>query len=62
MSISQIIENIERETFERCMKPRGDELTGYRCSCGRFLGRFSGRAEVKCPKCGKMNMIGENRK
>lgn len=29
-----------------------------RCSCGRLLGRFNGQAEVKCPKCGKMNLIG----
>ena len=36
----------------------GKELTEHRCSCGRLLGRFNGQAEVKCPKCGKMNMIG----
>ena len=29
-----------------------------RCSCGRLLGRFNGQAEVKCPRCGKMNLIG----
>lgn len=29
-----------------------------RCSCGRLLGKFNGQAEVKCPKCGKMNRIG----
>lgn len=34
------------------------ELKEHRCSCGRLLGRFSGQAEVKCPKCGKMNVIG----
>lgn len=34
------------------------ELTEYRCSCGRLLGRFNGQAEVKCPRCGKMNVIG----
>lgn len=34
-------------------------LKEYRCvHCGRLLGRFSGQAEVKCPKCGKMNVIG----
>lgn len=33
-------------------------LTEHRCSCGRLLGRFNGQAEVKCPKCGKMNVIG----
>ena len=36
----------------------GRELTEHRCSCGRLLGRFNGQAEVKCPKCGKMNVIG----
>lgn len=34
------------------------ELSECRCSCGRLLGRFNGQAEVKCPKCGKMNVIG----
>lgn len=36
----------------------GGELTEHRCTCSRLLGRFSGQAEVKCPKCGKMNVIG----
>lgn len=38
-----------------------NELREYRCSCGRFLGKFSGRAEIKCPKCGKVNVIGEGK-
>lgn len=31
----------------------------YRCSCGRLLGKFNGygQAEIKCPKCGKVNAI-----
>lgn len=33
-------------------------LIEHRCECGRLLGKFSGRAEIKCPKCGKMNVIG----
>lgn len=34
-------------------------LKEYRCvHCGRLLGRFNGQAEIKCPKCGKMNVIG----
>lgn len=37
---------------------RQRRLTEHRCACGRLLGRFSGQAEVKCPKCGKMNVIG----
>lgn len=35
-----------------------NELKEHRCSCGRLLGRFNGQAEVKCPKCGKINVIG----
>lgn len=35
-----------------------NRLTERRCTCGRLLGRFSGQAEVKCPKCGKLNVIG----
>lgn len=34
------------------------ELAEHRCTCGRLLGRFNGQAEIKCPKCGKMNVIG----
>lgn len=34
-----------------------NRMTEHRCTCGRLLGRFSGQAEVKCPKCGKMNVI-----
>ena len=67
MSMSAVIESIEREAFERATKPqrydglygkRCDGLYEHRCTCGRLLGRFSGQAEVKCPKCGKMNVIG----
>lgn len=60
MSMSAVIESIEREAFERAAKQkRYDGLNEYRCSCGRLLGKFSGQAEVKCPKCGKMNVIGK---
>lgn len=118
MSMRQVIENIEREAFERATKPmeemslvefaervspiplsvfekklfkqyeeclkqgkslyvipprcgrrmfenelikewqKQNALTEHRCTCGRLLGRFSGQAEIKCPKCGKMNVIG----
>ena len=59
MSMAKVIESIEREAFENCMNPPVDDgLREYRCSCGRLLGRFNGQAEVKCPKCGKMNVIG----
>lgn len=58
MSMSEVIGSIEREAFEKCMDSSVDcELTEHRCSCGRLLGRFNGQAEVKCPKCGKMNVI-----
>lgn len=46
---------LEREMVRYSVKNEG--LTEYRCSCGRLLGRFNGQAEVKCPKCGKMNVI-----
>ena len=38
--------------------PEFEKLKEYRCSCGRLLGKFNGQAEIKCPKCGKMNVIG----
>lgn len=47
---------LEREMVKYSAKK--ESLAEYRCSCGRLLGRFSGRAEVKCPKCGKINVIG----
>lgn len=38
------------------------ELVEHRCQhCNRLLGKFSGQAEIKCPKCGKINRIGVNR-
>lgn len=59
----EVVNSIEHEAFERCVKTPEDKLTEHRCSsCGRLLGRFSGQAEVKCPKCGKMNVIGGNKK
>ena len=33
------------------------KLKEYRCSCGRLLGRFNGQAEIKCPKCAKINVV-----
>lgn len=41
-----------------CQCENKNQLKEHRCSCGRLLGRFNGQAEVKCPKCGKMNVIG----
>ena len=59
MSMADVIKSIERDAFEKCMNPSVDDgLRECRCSCGRLLGRFNGQAEVKCPKCGKMNVIG----
>lgn len=59
MSIAEVIESIERDTFANCMNPPQDDgLKEYRCQCGRLLGRFNGRAEIKCPKCRKINVIG----
>lgn len=59
MRMSDAIRSIEHDAFDGCTSPPVyDGLKEYRCSCGRLLGRFSGKAEVKCPKCGKMNVIG----
>ena len=59
MSMADVIKSIERDAFANCMNPPVDDgLREYRCSCGRLLGRFNGQAEVKCPKCGKVNVIG----
>lgn len=59
MSMTAVIESMKREAFEKSLLPAPwDNLKEHRCSCGRLLGRFSGRAEVKCPKCGKMNVVG----
>lgn len=59
MRMLDAIRSIEHDAFDRCVNPPvNDGLKEYRCSCGRLLGRFSGQAEVKCPKCGKMNVIG----
>lgn len=34
-------------------------LVEHRCQCcNRLLGKFNGQAEIKCPKCGKINRIG----
>lgn len=59
MSMTEVIGSIERGAFERGANlPAYTGLTEHRCFCGRLLGRFNGQAEVKCPKCGKMNVIG----
>lgn len=69
MSMRQVIESIECEAYKKYIGQKGtslrdpkgpecDKLKEHRCSCGRLLGRFSGQAEVKCPKCGKLNVIG----
>lgn len=55
MSMARVIESIERQAFRQCVE---NELKEQRCSCGRLLGKFNGQAEIKCPKCGKLNMIG----
>lgn len=35
------------------------KLSEHRCiKCNRLLGKFNGQAEIKCPKCGKINRIG----
>lgn len=61
MSMAEVIESIEHDAFEQCMNPP-ERLADARCSkCNRLLGKFNGQAEIKCPKCGKINRIGVNR-
>lgn len=41
---------------------RQNQLAEHRCQrCNRLLGKFNGQAEIKCPKCGKINRIGVER-
>lgn len=57
----ELTEQLERDTFARYMNPP-EGLTDARCSkCNRLLGKFNGQAEIKCPKCGKINRIGVKR-
>lgn len=61
MSMAEVIKSIEHDAFAQYMNPL-EELTESRCSkCNRLLGKFNGQAEIKCPKCGKINRIGVNR-
>ena len=61
MSTSEVIKSIEHDAFARCTNPL-EGLTDARCSkCNRLLGKFNGQAEIKCPKCGKINRIGVKR-
>lgn len=56
--MAAVIESIERDALRQAMKPEG--LFEKRCQhCNRLLGKFNGQAEIKCPKCGKINRIGE---
>lgn len=61
MSMAEVIESIERDAFRQYMNPP-EGLTDVRCQrCNRLLGKFNGQAEIKCPKCGKINRIGVKR-
>ena len=61
MSVTKVIDAIRRGAYDAVENSKNPLceciLTEHRCSCGRLLGRFNGQAEVKCPKCGKMNVI-----
>ncbi|WP_445661543.1 Com family DNA-binding transcriptional regulator [Bacillus sp. FSL K6-3431] len=38
-----------------------NELKTVRCDqCNKKLGMISGRAEIKCPRCGLINYISKN--
>ena len=54
----ELTEQLEHDAFAQYMNsPEG--LTDARCSkCNRLLGKLNGQAEIKCPKCGKINRIG----
>jgi DNA-directed RNA polymerase subunit RPC12/RpoP len=46
----------DEEALKKCFYVK---LSEHRCSkCKRLLGKFNGQAEIKCPKCGKINRIG----
>ena len=48
----------DEEALKKCFYVK---LSEHRCSkCKRLLGKFSGQAEIKCPKCGEINRIGVN--
>ena len=57
----ELTEQLEHNAFAKYMNPpeESDELRDCRCvKCNRLLGKFNGQAEIKCPKCGGMNVIG----
>jgi len=32
-------------------------MKDFRCSkCGKLLGKIEGKAEIKCPRCGEINI------
>ena len=70
MSMTAVIESIERDSLRQAMKPEiemslvefAEKIAEHRCQrCNRLLGKFNGQAEIKCPKCGKINRIGVER-
>lgn len=62
MSMSKVIEEIRRDPSVRYMQESVERLKDERCIfCNRLLGKFNGQAEIKCPKCGKINRIGVER-
>ena len=58
------IEDIKIECATRGDEPvimansKEDEETLKKCFYAKLLGKFNGQAEIKCPKCGKINRIG----
>ena len=57
----ELTEQLEHGVFAQYMNllENPDGLKDCRCiKCNRLLGKFNGQAEIKCPKCGKINRIG----
>ncbi len=52
----------EPEKYDMYEQIFNTALVEHRCQrCNRLLGKFNGQAEIKCPKCGKINRIGVER-
>ena len=54
MNITHLARNRLRTKERTATMP--ENLTEFRCrKCNKLLGKFHGKAEVKCPRCGAIN-------